>query len=192
MGQGQPRIKLNFGHTKNVLTRSIFGVVRPDCGGHHPATSSRRRRPTRRPPPPSGTPFPPIPARYRQKMPPHRGPAGIACASTRLAPHRPARGPNDHPAHRRTRATAAHARPARLLPPPHYFLANSASNLHQIFHNLSRIQGDLHSRARARVRRASHSVNKRRVGFAEVVGISFYVPWLSRTTIMKTSSIETI
>ena len=51
---------------------------------------------------------------------------------------------------------------------------------------------DLHSLARLWCTRASHSVNKRRVGFAEVVGISFYVPWLLRTTTMKTSSIETI
>ena len=51
---------------------------------------------------------------------------------------------------------------------------------------------DLHSLARLWCTRASHSVNKRRVGFAEVVGISFYVPWLSRTTTMKTSSIGTI
>ena len=192
MGQGQPRIKLNFGHTKNVLTRSIFGVVRPDCGGHHPATSSRRRRPTRRPPPPSGTPFPPIPARYRQKMPPHRGPAGIACASTRLAPHQPARGPKARPARRRTRATAAHARPARLLPPLHHFLANLAGKFHPFPIICLAFRMDLHSLARLWCTRASHSVNKRRVGFAEVVGISFYVPWLSRTTIMKTSSIETI
>ena len=132
MGQGQPRIKLNFGHTKNVLSRSILGVVRPDCAGPRPATSSRRRRPPRRPPPPSGTPFPPIPARYRQKSPPHRGPAGIACTSARMAPHRPARGPKVHPARQRTCANAAHMRPARLLSPPHCSLAKLRGKFHHI------------------------------------------------------------
>ena len=133
MGQaGKGRMRLSMGHPKNVLTRSILGVERPDCAGMPPATSSRRRRPPRRRPPPSGTPFPPIPARCRQKSATHRGLTGKACALARMAPHRPARGPKVPPARQRTRANAAHARPTRLLSPPHCSLAKLRGKFHHI------------------------------------------------------------
>ena len=136
MGQGQPRIKLNFGHTKNVLTRSILGVVRLDCAGLHPATSSRRRRPPRRPPPPSGTPFPPIPARYRQQLPPpprsRRNSVRVdqvGAPPTRPGAKRPP-GTSKDARNCRARAPGAIIAPAALLPRkikrqiPPYFACN--------------------------------------------------------------------
>ena len=47
-------------------------------------------------------------------------------------------------------------------------------------------------RARSRAARVFDNVKALPVGFLEVVGICFYVPWLSRTTPTKMSIIEKI
>ena len=135
MGQGQPRIKLNFGHTKNVLSRSILGVVRSDSAGLPPATHSRRRRPPVGRPRATRPPNSAIPARCRPGPVPDRGPAGAACARPRVASHRPARRPRVHPARRGTCANAAHAPPARLLYPQHHRPAALAGAPESILHS---------------------------------------------------------
>ena len=50
------------------------------------------------------------------------------------------------------------------------------------------LPGILRPRPRVARARARHGVKERRAGFSEVVGICFYVPWLSRTTPANMSS----
>ena len=180
-------MKLTMARTKTVISRSILGVVRPDSAGLSPATHSRRRRPPVGRPRTTRPPNSAIPARCRPGPVPDRGPAGAACARPRFASHRPARRPRVSPARRGTCANAAHAPPARLLYPQHHRPAKLTGHFEPICLSL---RANLHSRARRARTRAWHSKNKRHVGFPEVVGISFYVPWLLRTTTTKISSIE--